>query len=124
MPTIHPGNFQTPGGTSASRTTVRSAARCAVIWMGGLLIAVAAIIGTLFGILGRITGSMDIVAGILLLIAGRVAENDRKANKVPSDGARPGGESDLGCFLILAVLLLIAATIGGLTGLTSSPSQQ
>lgn len=40
----------------------------------GLLIAVATMIGTLFGIMSRITGSMGIIAGILLLVAGRVAE--------------------------------------------------
>jgi len=92
--------------------------------VAGLFIAVPTIIGTLFGILGRITGSMAIIAGISLLIAGRIAEKDRRGNKVPSDGARPGGERNLGCFFSLAVLLLIAAAIAGLTGLGSSPPQQ
>jgi hypothetical protein len=115
--TINPGSFRPSGGTSVSRTTARSAERCASIWVAGLLIAVAAIVGALFGILGRTTCSMVIIAGVLLLIAGGVAEHDRRANKVPSDGARKGGESDLGCFFILAILLLVAAAIVGLHSL-------
>ena len=120
MSTIHPGSFQPRGGTSVSRTTVRSAARCAAIWGVGLLIGVAAIIGTLFGILGRITGVMVIIAGVSLLIAGGVAVKDRRANKTPSDGTRPGGERDLGCFFSLAILLVVAAAV---VGLVSMPKQ-
>ena len=124
MPTIHPGNFQPSSGTLVSRTTVRSAERCAVIWVAGLSVAVAATIGAFFGVLGWITGSMAFIAGISLFIAGRIAEKDRRGNKVPSDGAGPGGERDLGCFFSLAVLLLVAAAIAGLTGLGSSPPPQ
>lgn len=114
MTYINPGQFQQPVGTSVTRTTVRSATRCAVILVVGFLIAIPAFIGMLFGILGGLTGAMDMAAGILVIVAGRIAENDRRANRVPSAGAGSGGERGLGWFFSLAVLLLITALIYGI----------
>ena len=94
---------------------------CVFIMGFGSVISIASIIGMVSGILSVIAGLIDIAAGIIIFSAGIVAENDRRAGKVPSDGAGPGGERPLDAFFIWAYLLLFIAAIGGLSGLTDKP---
>ena len=61
---IHPQGYG-PVSHQETRTTARSAQRCAVIWMAGLSVAIAAFIGMLSGALGGFTGAMDMAAAIL-----------------------------------------------------------
>jgi hypothetical protein len=82
--------------------------------MTGLFIAIAALIGMLSGILGGITGAMNMAAGVLVVEAGRVAESDRKAKRVPVGGPGSGGERGLGWYFLLAILLLVMAACYGI----------
>jgi hypothetical protein len=102
------GQGYIPNPHQETRTIARSAWQCAVIWITGVFIAIPALIGTLSGILGGIPGAMAMAAGILFIVAGGVAENDRRAKRVPSGGGSWGGEERrLGWLFLLAVLLLI-----------------
>jgi hypothetical protein len=103
-----------PTPQQAARTTVRSATRCTAIWMTGLFVAIAALIGMVSGILGGITGAMNLAAGALVIVAGRVAESDRKAKRVPAGGSGSGGERGLGWYFFLAVLLVFIAACYGI----------
>ncbi|HEY2497405.1 MAG TPA: hypothetical protein VGK24_10075 [Candidatus Angelobacter sp.] len=69
--------------------------------------------GLLSGAFGGITFAMDLSAGVLYIVAGQVAENDRRAKRLPSNGSGSGGERGLGWFFFLAVLLLVTALVYG-----------
>jgi hypothetical protein len=109
MTVIHPQGSYKSISQTATRTTVRSAQRCAAIWISGVFITIAAFVGLLSGALGEITFALDLSAGILYIVAGRVAENDRKAKRFPPRGSGSGGERGLGWFFFLAALLLVTA---------------
>jgi hypothetical protein len=104
-----------PTSQQAARTTVRSATRCASIWLTGVSVALAALMGIIFGILGGITGAMNMAAGALLVMAGRIAEGDRKAKRRPGGGSGSGAERGLGWYFFLAVLLLVIAACYGVS---------
>ena len=71
--------------------------------------------GMIFGILGGITGAMNMAAGALLVVAGRIAEGDRKAKRRPGGGPGSGVERGLGWYFFLAVLLLLIAACYGIS---------
>jgi hypothetical protein len=116
------GNVVSPQGfnrgssyVAVARTTGRSERQCVTIWATGLVIAIAAFIGLLSGALVGITGALDLVAGFLYIVAGRIAENDRRAMRVPSRAGGSGGkERKLDWFFLLAILLLIISACYGL----------
>jgi hypothetical protein len=110
-----------PVSQTAHRTTARSAGRCATIWVTGLSIAIAALIGMIYGILGGITGAMNLAAGVLVVVAGRIAEGDRKAKRVPAGRSGSGGERGLGWYFFLAILLVV---IAGCYGIYQMPTKQ
>lgn len=118
---ISPGGRIVGGGNQSPepRKAPRSSGQCMTIWLTGMFIGIGAIIGMISGFLGGITGVMDLVAGILYFIAGQIAESDRKANKIPSQGAGAGagGERKLGWFYFGAILLLVGAFIYGISRL-------
>ncbi len=111
------GQYQGPVNSNVDRQTTRTSTYCISVLSVGAMTALGISLGVVTGSLSiSIAWILLLAASILVMVAGIVAEKDRRAGRVPAGGGSgQGSEHSLTWYFVLAVFLVIGAIWSGST---------